>query len=151
MNRNLETPMTRSLVLAGALLFVATLAQAEDQAKVLDGEWTVVQFERAGKAPPKEALETLKVTIKDGVLDMRDSKRGEPATFTLNSKKSPAEIDLKFKEGPKNDIIREAVGIYELKDDQLKLAWRKDGTRPTEFKSIADNRSSELMVLKRKK
>jgi uncharacterized protein (TIGR03067 family) len=110
-----------------------------------------VQFERAGKEPPKELLDSLKVTIKDGVLEMRDPRGGEPATFTLNAKKSPAEIDLRFKEGPKNDVIREAVGIYELKDDQLKLAWRKDGTRPTEFKSIDKNRNSELMVLKRKK
>ena len=143
--------MARSIALACTFLVVATFARAEETKTVLDGEWTVVQFERAGKGPPKELLDSLKVTIKDGVLEMRDPRGGEPATFTLNAKKSPAEIDLRFKEGPKNDVIREAVGIYELKDDQLKLAWRKDGTRPTEFKSIDKNRNSELMVLKRKK
>jgi uncharacterized protein (TIGR03067 family) len=143
--------MRRVLTFACALLVSSALVHADDEQKALDGEWTATQFERAGKAPPKELLDSLKVTIKDGKLDMRDSRGGEPATFTVNAKKSPSEIDLKFKEGPNNDVIRDAVGIYELKDDELKLAWRKDGTRPTEFKSVANNRSSELMVLKRKK
>jgi uncharacterized protein (TIGR03067 family) len=143
--------MARFVALACTFLFSAALAQADDDQKLLDGEWTVVQFERAGKAPPKEVLDSLKVTVKDGELDMKDSRGGESATFKLNSGKSPAEIDLKFKEGPKKDVIRDAVGIYELDGDLLKLAWRKDGTRPTEFKSIAGNRSSELMVVKRKK
>ena len=143
--------MIRSLCVAAALLACsAPVAAAEDQ-KVLDGEWTVVEFERGGKSPPKEFLESANVVIKDGALDLQDPRRSEPGSFTLDPKKSPGQIDLKFKEGPKNDVIREAVGIYELKDDQLKLAWRKDGTRPTEFKSIAGNRSSEHIVLKRKK
>lgn len=143
--------MARSIALACTFLLVTTFARAEEPKTVIDGEWTVVHFERAGKEPPKELLDLLKVTIKDGVLEMKDPQRTEPATFKLNSQKSPGEIDLTFKEGPKNEVIREAVGIYELKDDQLKLAWRKDGTRPTEFKSVDKNRNSELIVLKRKK
>jgi uncharacterized protein (TIGR03067 family) len=111
-----------------------------------------VQTERGGRKPPADKLKSLKVVIKGNTLRMSDDQGGESGTFKLNRAKKPHEIDLVFKEGPKGDVERTALGIYELDGDNLKLAWRKDGgPRPTEFATVKGERTSELLVLKKEK
>ena len=138
-----------------AILLLAVLfpvgAYGDEKPELLQGSWTVAQMERGGEQPPQELLRTLKVVIKDSTLRMSDSQRGEGGSFTLDDSKKPKEIDLVFKEGPQEDVKRTAKGIYELDGDTLKLAWRKDGgPRPTEFSSLKGERTSELLILKRK-
>jgi uncharacterized protein (TIGR03067 family) len=120
----------------------------------LQGTWTIVHLERAGHEFPKEILErgTLKVVIKGDTLRITDGKRGEGATFKRDTAKKPQTIDLVFMEGPNETIKRTALGIYELDGDNLKFAWRKDGgVRPTKFESIPEERTSELVIVKRDK
>ena len=138
-----------------AILLLAVLfpvgAYADEKSKPLEGSWAVAQFERGGNPPPQELLKDFKVEIKDSTLRMFDSRSGEGGSFTLDDSKTPNEIDLVFKEGPKEDVERTAKGIYELDGDTLKLAWRKDGgPRPKEFSSLKGERTSELLILKRK-
>jgi uncharacterized protein (TIGR03067 family) len=158
--------MRAALVAIGAFLLGGTVdflqASAENDpvpakqkdADPLQGTWTAVHFERAGREFPKEILEQgrHKVVIKGDTLRMTDGKRGEGATFKRDSTKNPHTIDLVFMEGEKEDIKRTALGIYEIDGDNLKFAWRKDGgKRPTKFVSIPDERTSELVILKRDK
>lgn len=145
--------MRRSVIFLLVLLGSLGRTDGQEQDDPLQGKWTCTQFERAGKSPTLEQLKTLKVVIKGNALRMSDDNdRGEGATFKCDQSKKPNEIDLLFKEGPKEDIERKAVGIYELDGDTLKLAWRKDGgPRPTEFASIKGERTSELLILKRAK
>ena len=120
----------------------------------LQGTWTIVHLERGGHEFPKEILDQgkLKMVIKGDTLRMTDGKRGEGATFKRDSTKKPHTIDLVFMEGEKEDIKRTAMGIYEIDGDNLRFAWRKDGgKRPTRFTSIPEERTSELVVVKRDK
>jgi uncharacterized protein (TIGR03067 family) len=114
----------------------------------------VVSMERGGRPAPKELLEKakLKMIVKGDNLRLTDEKRGEGATFKRDSAKKPHAIDLVFKEGPKEDIERKALGIYEVDGDNLKIAWKKDGgERPSKFASTAGDRTTEYLVLKREK
>jgi uncharacterized protein (TIGR03067 family) len=139
------------LVLPALLCFLGA-ADGQQKDDPLQGSWVVVQMERGGRKPPAELLKSAKVVIKGNTLRLSDDKRGESATFKLDRAKKPHEIDLVFKEGPKEDVERPALGIYELDGDALKLAWRKDGgPRPKEFASIKGERTSELLILKRDK
>ena len=55
-------------------------------------------------------------------------------------------------EGENEDVRRTALGIYEIDGDNLKFAWRKDGgARPKKFASIPEERTSELVIVKRDK
>jgi uncharacterized protein (TIGR03067 family) len=137
-----------------ALILSCSAVRGQEQDSPLQGTWTLVQFERGGRKPPEELLKTkpLKMVIKEDTLRMSDGERGEGATFKIDRSRSPHEIDLVFKEGPNEDIERNALGIFELDGDNLKFAWRKDGgPRPKEFSSIPGERTSELIVLKREK
>lgn len=71
------------------------------------------------------------------------SERGLEATFRLDPKKTPGQIDLQEKD---NDEVRNRKGIYRLKDDQVEICIGSSG-RPTGFNS---SRSAVLLRLKRK-
>jgi uncharacterized protein (TIGR03067 family) len=144
--------MRHCIVLLPALLGFLGPAAGQEKDNPLQGSWAVVQTERGGRKPPADKLKSLKVVIKGNTLRMSDDQGGESGTFKLNRAKKPHEIDLVFKEGPKGDVERTALGIYELDGDNLKLAWRKDGgPRPTEFATVKGERTSELLVLKKEK
>jgi uncharacterized protein (TIGR03067 family) len=136
-------------------LVTLSLVIAADEPKAerpIAGVWTVERMERAGREPPEDLLTTLRVVIWGNALVMSDGQHKETARFKLTREKKPREIDLEFKEGPNEDVERSGLGIYELDGDTLKLAWRKDGgDRPTQFKSIPGQRTSELLILKRAK
>ena len=147
--------MRRYAIFLLALLGSLSRMDGQEKDDPLQGKWTLAQIERGGKSPTPEQLQLkpYKVVIKGNTLRISDENdKGEGATFTRDQSKKPNEIDLLFKEGPKEDIERKAIGIYELDGDTLKLAWRKDGgPRPTEFTSIKGERTSELLILKRAK
>jgi uncharacterized protein (TIGR03067 family) len=140
------------VILLPVLLCSIGTADGQKKDDPLQASWAVVQMERGGRNPPADLLKSMKVVIKGDTLTMSDDKRGESATFKFDRAKKPHEIDLVFKEGPKGDVERTALGIFELDGDSLKLAWRKDGgPRPTEFASIKGERTSEFLILKREK
>ena len=144
--------MKRHFFFIAALCFSSGVANGQEKNDSLQGNWLVEKTERGGRKPPTELLKTLKVIIKGDKLEMSDAKRGETGVFKLDPAKTPKEIDLVFSEGLTGEVKRTALGIYELNGDTLKIAWRKDGgPRPTEFSSIAGERTSELLILKRVK
>lgn len=146
--------MKYSMLLATALMLSLNPASGAEPQDPLQGTWSIVQMERGGRQPPQELIKSskIKMVIKGNTLRISDNNRGEGATFTLDNSKKPHTIDLVFKEGPNEDVERKALGIYEIDGANLKFAWHKDGgPRPTKFKSIKGDRTSELWVLKRRK
>lgn len=139
-----------AITIAGMLIPI--IVRADEPKGTIEGTWTVVDMERSGKKAPQQLLQggQFRVVIKANSLRMSDIKQGEGATFTIDETKKPRTIDAVFMEGPKEDVRRTALGIYELDGDNLKIAWRKDGgPRPQEFSSLKGVRTSELWVLKR--
>ncbi len=123
----------------------APLPPVSDDAKLIQGTWTVVSFDvgKEGISPDRKPTE---LVVKDDMLTVKSATRDEGGTIKLNKTKKPKELDLTIKEGDKTVPV---FFIYELDGNSLKLCWRKPGgARPTAF--TADG-TDGYMVLKRKK
>lgn len=133
------------ILLAGLLGAHAQQDAVQEELKKFEGTWLVVGGQERGNEADLKELDLRftfageKVTIKSTKFD-----RVTTLTFKLNPAKSPKEINLLSKD-------EEAVGIYALDGDMLKLCTSKDkANRPKEFVTTAENRFS-LLVLKREK
>jgi uncharacterized protein (TIGR03067 family) len=117
---------------------------AKKDLEKLQGTWTLVSGKSDGKELPKEIAAKLKLVVEKDKFSIKNDDSEEPATVTLDPGQKPASIDIK--QG-KEDPVK---GIYELKDDELKLCWATAGKeRPKEFES--NKEGVILFVLKREK
>lgn len=118
--------------------------------KQLQGVWTVVSLESAGKKAPDEEIKNLQVVFADKQFVLREGNTDrEKRAFRLDAAHSPRNID--FLGGADDDSIN-GQGIYELVGDTLRICWCKgeNEPRPTEFATKAD--TAQLLVqLKRAK
>ncbi len=129
------------LSLTGFLVIAA--AQAQDNAKDLDGKWVVVSAERDGKADDnlKGAVRVnaggkYTVTPKDG--------KPIPGAFKVDATKKPRTMDMMPEEGRYKG--KTLLGVYEVDGDTLKVCFAEPGKdRPTEFISKAG--SGHVLVL----
>jgi uncharacterized protein (TIGR03067 family) len=134
------------------VLIVAAPAPADDKKKdeeKIQGNWTVVSLVHGGTGAPDEEVKKFKFTIKDDTITINDGKKDEKATFKLDATKKPKTIDITPDPKDKGEMV---PGIYELKDDELKICFTKGGKggRPSEFVSKAGSDYS-LVILKREK
>lgn len=125
--------------------------QAKKDDDPLQGTWLVEGLEYNGN----DFKEKFKISfvIKGDVMivegDGAVRKEYAKLKFKLDPTTTPKCIDLKVSEGVQLDAAME--GIYELKDDRLRLCIKVFGQdRPTEFTS-PDGGSTALLTLKRKK
>jgi len=84
--------------------------------------------------------------ISDGRYTVRQGeKEVATGTFTVDPGKTPMAIDKKITNGDAKG--KTAVGIYEVKGDDAKMAWARPGEtdRPTEF----SGKSHRMTTLKR--
>lgn len=121
----------------------------------LQGSWSVVSAERDGmKAPEDEIKKTTLVIKGDKLIALKTENSPKPEekttemTFTLDPTKNPKWIDVTYTSGERKD--ESSQGIYELKDDTLKICMSRAATRPTEFETKPESQR-HLMVLKREK
>jgi uncharacterized protein (TIGR03067 family) len=135
-----------------AVLVVSAPAPADKEKKdeeKIQGTWTVVSMEEGGRKSPDEDVKKTTLVFKDNGLTVYDRGKGEKAKFKLDQAKKPKTIDALPEE--KAPGVEQILGIYELKDDELKICFGKDGAeRPTEFATKAGSRNT-LIVLKREK
>jgi uncharacterized protein (TIGR03067 family) len=111
----------------------------------LQGTWTLVSAKADGADLPKELAAKLKLVIDKDKFSIKNDDSEESATVTLDPGQKPPTIDIK---PAKEDAVK---GIYELKDDELKLCWAKAGKeRPKGFES-KEGSGEILFVLKREK
>ena len=124
----------------------APLPPAAEDAKRIQGTWSVVLFEARGMSVPDEKLKLMTLEFKENVFILNDGVTPEHGTFKLDPSTKPKGFDATIKRGEKGEV---ALFIYELDGDNLKLCWRKPGSeRPTAFTSTG---TDGYMVLKRKK
>jgi uncharacterized protein (TIGR03067 family) len=151
--------MRKLLAIVCVGLLPLGLVQAQDAAvkkerEKFQGEWKVASSEEDGRATADFIVDNLTIVIKGdqitvkGVEDLVE--RFGKVTFTIDPGTTPRVIDFKVVAGKEKDNRYE--GIYELKDNQLKICatTRSGGDRPDEFKTAA-GANRILFVLKREK
>lgn len=92
-----------------------------------------------GQSPPDSDNVTLEIT-EDQITPKMPNRDEKPAKYTLDPSKSPKHIDLMVDN-------RTMQGIYELKDDTLRLCFSRNGPRPSSF----DGNGDGMMLIEAKK
>jgi len=115
------------------LIGTTNVTFAQDSAKALQGTWKVVRAERNGQAFPPEIVQGMTVTVQEGKMIVKDSRRTETAAIEIDTAKTPHTITMRpaDKEASKDPP---AEGIFAVEGSTLRLCWAKKGKpRPTEF------------------
>jgi len=158
------------VLVLGACVQAAGTGRADDAAKkddddaakkdlaLLEGTWVVAGKEFMGKKATKEEVEKLRgrLVIKDGkwALWSDDNEKGKEeivyeATFKLDPKAKPKELDLAYTNGEQKGTTDKA--IYEIDGDTLRVCYPFMGAgRPAEFAGPPDGKAL-LMTYKRVK
>src|SRR5260370_30815143 len=145
------------------IVIVALLLGADTQkddavkteTKNLQGTWSVVSAEReGGKVSDDEIKKTTLVIKGDKLIARKTENTPKPEekiiemSFTLDPTKNPKWIDVTYTDGERKG--ESSLGIYELKDDSLKICMSRRTTRHSEFETKAEAQR-HMMVLKREK
>jgi uncharacterized protein (TIGR03067 family) len=144
--------MYQSVLIGLALVVGAPGAKDPPKKEVtIVGEWIGEKAVRGGKERPvPEGGITFnfaadgKLTVKEGAREPKDG-----ATYKVDAKKSPAEIDIIPPVGKDEPTIQ---GIFKIDGDTLTICITggQGGERPTKFESPEGSRTM-LMILKRAK
>jgi uncharacterized protein (TIGR03067 family) len=131
--------------------------QANDAVKKLQGTWSFVTINRAGKEASETVVKDSDVTIQDDCFTwwerkagspVFDMKHGEEFTLQVNPAKAATEVDLAYRYGDKEGQARKA--IYSLEGDELKICMAEvREPRPTAF-AATTKPATTLLVLRRK-
>ncbi len=145
---------SRHLVLL-AFVFILPVVMAAgpaaDDKTALEGVWNAQSMEANGKPAPPEAVKRTRFTFKGDKLLVRgnyDDDREEECSYQTDTTKSPKQLDFT---PPKEK--KPLLGIYELKDDELKLCIRHASSsegRPDKFSTKPESKLI-LIVFKKAK
>ncbi len=136
----------RRIVLLGLVVALSCgVSTAEDKkagfdATKLVGDWTYVSGTKNGEVVGKAALEGKVTFTKDTVTVPAGPDAKFLMAYKIDTKASPATIDLNIKDGPVKE--GKALGIIALDGDVLKIAYAPDeggAKRPTKFESAKDS------------
>ena len=156
--------MRKTILALVVLAFAGAVAVADDPPKRdkqpgdktnkanLEGTYTIVSGEKDGKAVPKEEIDG-SVVVFTGTTIMgtdKDKKEFFSATYTLDTSKKPAVINMTSKLPGKDGKPKEeaAAGLVKWDADTVTLVYSLPGGKtPTEFKA---GEKQHLFVLKKK-
>ncbi len=110
----------------------------------LQGTWLLIALEKGGAKVTDDEVKGMKIVFAGDKITVHIKGEAKEGTYKLNPDKNPKEIDIDLKE--KN--IGE--GIYQLDQDELKLAIDDEGKRPTVF-TTEDGKRHPVFLLKRQK
>jgi uncharacterized protein (TIGR03067 family) len=122
--------------------------------KELEGAYKVTSAEESGGAPPPGFLDAIdKVTFKGNKMSFVFKGEGgkteeKTATISVDAANKPVHLDIKPEDGPKKD--QTVLGIVSVEGDTIKLCFN-DGAgnkRPTEFKTVKDDKTMVLTLKK---
>ena len=119
--------------------------KAIDDAQAIQGTWQALS-RRVGDRPPSEDADQHRLVFeKDGFRLMRGDEAVAKGTFTVDASKAPRAIDIKLTEGEDGVAGKSALGIYEIKGDELKWCSAQPGSedRPKGF----DTAGTEHMLV----
>ena|ERR1043165_3254450 len=134
-----------------ALALCAGMALAEDDdAKKMEGNWTIESIVSKGEKPPADQFKDITMVITGNKIQMKlKDEAVSTVTYKLDAEKKPKQIDLTHVDGDQKDKVE--MGIYELDGDTLKISSSDPGEkRPEAFESAAGSKV-DYLVLKRKK
>jgi uncharacterized protein (TIGR03067 family) len=118
---------------AGLVACLALTARGADEKLDLAGNYSLV----AGKKNGTDVDETAKKAQYTVTADKFTIKGGDlkfVMGYKLDAKATPAQIDMEILEGPDGSKGAKAVGIVQLKDGVMKLAYSLDKEkRPKDF------------------
>ena len=118
----------------------------------IQGTWKVISTQDNGRKPPPDAIRNLSMVITKDRMAVKDGDKTVSEMFyILDSSKKPKWIDLARVRG--GEQTKPLFGIYELKDDSLKICFDEsgEGERPTAFESKPNSVNDVLIILQRKK
>jgi len=140
--------MYSTLLIGSALLVGAPAAKEapKKEAPSIVGEWIGEKLVGGGKEQPVPAERIVFTFTADGRFEVKGGANERPtvATYKIDTKKSPVEIDL-------DAGVRGAMpGIFKIDGDTLTIcvSGGKDGERPTKFES-PEGSGSILATFKR--
>jgi len=128
--------------------------EAKADTELIQGNWQAVKAEAGGKHQAEEGSTNQQWTITDRLITIRfdgpDLRNLDLVEFTYelgDPDKKPREIDMKQVRGRwKGDSF---AGIYEVKDDRLRISYHHGDKRPAEFEDKGEDRGRRYYVLKR--
>ncbi len=140
-----------------ALVSTMVVCGADDDAKMkaevkaLQGIWIPVSAIDRGKPVSKEVLEEEKseYEFKDRTMIMRTATETEKSEFVIDLSKTPKVISVDY--GDPEQKGRKVEFIYEIKSDELKIAFRKNGNPRPESFEVKPKDQISIYVFKRKK
>jgi uncharacterized protein (TIGR03067 family) len=116
-----------SVLMVGCLILLPLRTDdTKKEQEALQGTWKVTKLTLDGQAPPDGGNATLTFTADEVTPEIGGNKR-PAAKYKLDPSKSPKQIDITT---PENEMVQ---GIYEIKEDVLKLCMQRKGGRPTSF------------------
>ena len=132
-------------VLGVALLLVSATTGADDKkafdAAKVAGTWSYQSGVVNGGKVDKDHLVGKVEFTKDSItVPSGDKDKPFKMTYKINTKHTPALIDMEIKDGPVKE--GKAEGIISLEGDELKIAYVVAGSghkRPTKFESAKDS------------
>jgi uncharacterized protein (TIGR03067 family) len=127
-------------------LLVAADDKKDDIKDKLKGTWEVVSMEVGGKKAPDEAFKGQTLTFEADKVISKGKDKPDPATYTIDATKKPAELDIVPTEGPQKG--KTVKMIFQLDGDTLKIAGKME---PTERPKGFDDKDVVVMTLKRQK
>ena len=127
-------------------------AYVDEAATSLQGFWRAQSVEVEGKPAPADALKQTWFSIEGNKLVIKIDGPEVECIFKADTKQSPQQLDLVVKESDRVKVKDKKVilAIYELKSDELKIAFSDSDKRPTEF-AATEKSGQMLIVLKRQK
>jgi uncharacterized protein (TIGR03067 family) len=117
----------------------------------MQGTWKVIELSEKGEKVAAKDIDPVEVVVLATKMTFNDDgKFREEITLTVDAKQKPKSLDMKYTKGENTGKVQ--VAIYAIEGDTLKICIneKKDGARPTEFKSTKENEFS-LVVLKKAK
>jgi len=126
-----------SAIIAVAFLGVAPTMHGGDaakEAKLLNGKWTPISAELAGRPFPMETLKTIQLTINGNKYATVVGDKSDQGRLDIYPAKKPKAMDIVGTEGPNQG--KTFVAIYEFDMQTLRICYDLEGKqRPTEFKT----------------
>ena len=116
------------------VLAVASSACAQDKPpSELEGEYDLKEFFENGRASDEKG-QIRSVTFKDGIMTVKSAARDDAAKFTVETGKTPFQIDLK----PMSGEDKTTLGIWKIEKGELVIVFNKKGPRPADFKGLGE-------------
>ena len=125
--------MLRIAMLATIVAIASIPARAEDlDDKAMQGAWTAVKAELAGRPMPPAFLKSIMLKLDSGKYEVSVGGKLDRGTYTLDHATIPKAMTLRGTEGPNEG--KTFLCIYRIEGETLEVCYDLSGKKtPTEF------------------